>query len=43
MLVGARSPAEVAADIEGVLGAVPDALWADLVSAGLLPERTVAA
>ena len=43
VLVGARSPAEVAADIEGVLGAVPDALWADLVSAGLLPERTVAA
>jgi D-threo-aldose 1-dehydrogenase len=43
VLVGARSPAEVAADIECVLGAVPDALWADLVSAGLLPERTVAA
>jgi D-threo-aldose 1-dehydrogenase len=43
VLVGARSPREVAADLEGVRGAVPDALWADLVSAGLLPEQAVAA
>ena len=38
VLVGARSPREVAADVEGVQRAIPDALWADLVSAGLLPE-----
>ncbi len=43
VLVGARSPREVAADLEGVLGAIPDVLWADLVSAGLLPEEAVAA
>ena len=38
VLVGARSPDEVAADIEAMQRAIPDALWADLVSAGLLPE-----
>ena len=43
VLVGARSPREVAADVEGVLSAVPGALWSDLVSAGLLPEHAVAA
>ena len=30
VLVGARSPREVADDIDGVLRAIPDALWADL-------------
>ena len=43
VLVGARSPHEVAPDIEGVLQPIPDALWADLASAGLLPEQAVAA
>ena len=38
VLVGARSPHEVAADVEAIRRAIPDALWADLVSAGLLPE-----
>ena len=38
VLVGARSPHEVAADVEAMQRAIPDALWADLVSAGLLPE-----
>ena len=38
VLVGARSPDEVAADVEAMQRAIPDALWADLVSAGLLPE-----
>ena len=38
VLVGARSPDEVAADVEALQRAIPDALWADLVSAGLLPE-----
>ncbi|HYH90650.1 MAG TPA: aldo/keto reductase, partial [Solirubrobacteraceae bacterium] len=38
VLVGARSPDEVAADVEATQRAIPDALWADLVSAGLLPE-----
>ena len=39
VLVGARSPREVAADIEGVRHPIPGALWTDLVSAGLLPEQ----
>jgi D-threo-aldose 1-dehydrogenase len=43
VLVGARSASEVAADVQGVTSAVPDALWADLVAAGLLPEQAVAA
>jgi len=43
VLVGARSPREVADDVDGVLRALPDELWADLVSAGLLPEHAVAA
>ena len=43
VLVGARSPREVAADIEGVLGAIPGALWSDLVSGGLLPEQALTA
>ena len=30
VLVGARSPQEVSSDIDGVLRAMPDALWADL-------------
>jgi len=30
VLVGARAPREVADDIDGVLRAIPDALWADL-------------
>ena len=34
---------EVAADVEGVVGTVPDALWAELVSSGLLPEEVFAA
>ena len=38
VLVGARSPDEVTADVEAVQRAIPAALWADLVSAGLLPE-----
>ena len=41
VLVGARSSREVADDVDGVLRALPDALWADLVSAGLLPEHAV--
>ena len=33
VLVGARSPREVADDFDGVLRAIPDALWADLEAA----------
>jgi D-threo-aldose 1-dehydrogenase len=42
VLVGARSPREVAADIEGLRHPIPGALWTDLVSAGLLPEQAAA-
>ena len=38
VLVGARSPAELRANLDGFLTAVPDALWRDLVAAGLLAE-----
>ena len=38
VLVGARSPEEVRANLDGFLTAVPDELWRDLVAAGLLAE-----
>jgi len=43
VLVGARSPAEVEADVAWFERAVPDELWRDLVAAGLLSEATVTA
>jgi D-threo-aldose 1-dehydrogenase len=43
VLVGARSAAEVDADVACFERAVPDELWRDLVAAGLLSEATVAA
>jgi D-threo-aldose 1-dehydrogenase len=38
VLVGARSPQELAADVGGCVRAVPDALWEELVAERLLPE-----
>jgi D-threo-aldose 1-dehydrogenase len=39
VLVGARSAAEVEDAVAGFRRPVPDALWADLVASGLLPEH----
>lgn len=43
LVVGARSPAEVTADVEGAARDVPEALWSELVSCGLLPDAGVTA
>ncbi len=37
VVVGARSAAEVAQDVEWLAAAVPDALWDELAAAGLVP------
>jgi D-threo-aldose 1-dehydrogenase len=42
LLIGARSPAEVAADVEAAAHPVPDALWEELVREGLLSEQAAA-
>jgi D-threo-aldose 1-dehydrogenase len=43
VLVGARSPEEVAADVEGHARPVPEELWRDLVAERLLAEEAVVA
>jgi D-threo-aldose 1-dehydrogenase len=43
VLVGARSPEELADDVAGAARALPDALWEDLVAERLLDEAAVAA
>jgi len=42
LLVGARSPAEIAADVEAASYPVPEELWPDLVSERLLSEEATA-
>jgi D-threo-aldose 1-dehydrogenase len=43
VLLGARSPAEVRADVEAAATPVPEALWDDLVGERLLSEEAAAA